>query len=187
MEVRPMPQTQELAKIVISDERMHEILPKVFDLLNPDDWHYLETVLQYTGQNIADISLCFNHQGAYSVPHRFEPSRFSISLNCKDPSQVFEIFSGKLPEKVYIREGGFLQVCELTNQFLDLGYELVCLKARSGSDYHMLPGIELKMGLPNFGFHHPTISIVSRAFDGEDFSPAAKKTLDLLRSCGYRV
>ena len=178
----------ELAKVITSKEELIQIMQEVFDLLNPDDWWSLGTTLINLGPDISkNARLVFGHLGYHSNFYRFQPENYEIEIRCENLHGVFEIFSSKIPERIDITEGGFIQVHQLTKQFFPWGYRLVKLEAKTGHDHYALPYTKLDMGLPDFGWHHPTISLISNVPGEEDYSFVAKPILDLLRSRGYRV
>jgi len=179
----------ELAKIITSEEKLIRLIQEVFDLLNPDDWWFLETTLRNTGSNISkETWLVFSHFGSYYSPRRFQQDKYDIEIRFENLHGVLEVFCGKLPEIINIREGDFTQVYQITQQFFAWGYQLVKVKAQTGFDHYSLPSTELEIGLPKFAcFHWPTIHLKSNVSGKTDYSLVAEPILNLLRSHGYKV
>ena len=170
--------------IRVTEDQLDRLLPEIFDLLNPDDWWYLETELKCTKANVSKgTRLCFSNHG---FSRRHEDLHFRISLSFEDFHGVFEIFAGNLPEEIIICEGNFRQVYNFTRSFFSWGYKLVYLKARTGWGDCGLPETSLKMSFPKETcFYYPALQILMRKAGSDDYSFIAGTIIDYLKMAGY--
>lgn len=164
----------ELAKITTNEEELIQIMQEVFDLLNPDDWKFLETILiNKKPEATENVWLAFRE--------------FDTEMKFENLHGVFEVFCGKIPKRIDMRQGEFAKVYQITKLFFPWGYYLVSLKARCGHDHYALPFTELNMGLPEFGWHSPTISLRSNIPGPTDYSFVAEPIINLLRNRGFNI